>query len=97
MTDERFKQWTDTIKNVNELLADYGKLDEHFRKISYDHYKLEEKNEKLIEENEQLKKALADAQEVIKGYKESMMQDLGLDEKENLAEMQFEKGVKVDA
>ena len=48
MTDERFKQWTDTIKNVNELLADYGKLDEHFRKISYDHYKLEEKNEKLI-------------------------------------------------
>ena len=93
MDRDRFKMWTETIKNVNELLADYGKLDKFFGDLAVEKYDLQEQIKSLTEENEQLKKDLADAQEVIKGYKESVMQDLGLDEKEKLAEMQFERGV----
>ena len=93
MDKERFRQWTETIKNVNEILADYGKLDKFFAELAIEKYDLEDKIEKLTEENEQLKKDLESAQEVIKGYKESVMKELDIEEKESLAEMQFEKGV----
>ena len=97
MTKERFRQWTETIKNVNEILADYGKLDKFFAELASEKYDLEDKIEKLTEENEQLKKDLEAAQEVIKAYHESVLKDLGVDEQEKLAELAFEKGVKTDA
>ena len=89
MTKEKFEKWTQIIKDVNEILVDYGKLDKFFGEVCCEKYDLER-------ENEQLKKDLEAAQEVIKAYHESVLKDLGVDEQEKLAEFAFEKGVKVD-
>ena len=97
MTKEKYEKWTQIIKDINEILVDYGKLDKFFAELAIEKYDLEDKIEKLTEENEQLKKDLEAAQEVIKAYHESVLKDLGVDEQEKLAELAFEKGVKTDA
>ena len=45
----------------------------------------------------QLEDELAQAHEVIKGYHDSVLKELDLDEKEELADLQFEKGVDCSA
>lgn len=42
---------------------------------------------------EKYKKDLDEAYEVIAGYKQTMREELGIDEKEKLADLAFEKGV----
>ena len=97
MKDEKFQKWVDTIKNVNDILVDYGKLDAAYSQEFDRRICLEVENRELKEKITRLEKDLTDAQEVIKGYKESVLKELDIEEKESLAEMQFEKGVKADA
>lgn len=96
MSDDKFQKWTDTIKSINDILVDYGKLDAAYSNELDRRICLEVENDELKEKIAQLEDELAQAHEVIKGYHDSVLKELDLDEKEELADLQFEKGVKAD-
>ena len=76
-----------------ELKKVKAKSDERF-----DWWQEEEaKREALEKEVEALRAELEDAKTVIAGYKEEMERGLGIREDVKLADMQFEKGVDVNA
>lgn len=76
-----------------ELKKVKAKSDERF-----DWWQAEEtKREALEKELEKVKAELADAKTVIAGYRETMKEGLGIREDERLSNLQFEKGVSVNA
>lgn len=96
MNNERFQKWTDTIKSINDILVDYGKLDAAYSNELDKRICFEVENGELKKKIAQLEDELAQAHEVIKGYHDSVLKELDLDEAEKLADLQFEKGVKND-
>ena len=80
------------------------KFDKELKKVEersdkrYEWWQEEETLRKALEtENVALRAELEDAKTVIAGYKEEMERGLGIREDIKLADMQFEKGVDVDA
>ena len=97
MEKDKFQKWIDTIKNVNDILVDYGKLDAAYSNELDRRICFEVENDELKKKIAQLEDELAQAHEVIKGYHDSVLKELDLDEKEKLADLQFEKGVDCSA
>ena len=96
MEKDKFQKWIDTIKNVNDILVDYGKLDAAYSNELDRRICFEVENDELKKKIAQLEDELAQAHEVIKGYHDSVLKELDLEETEKLADLQFEKGVKAD-
>lgn len=97
MEKDKFQKWVDTIKNVNDILVDYGKLDAAYSNELDRRICFEVENDELKKKIAQLEDELEQAHEVIKGYHDSVLKELDLDEKEELADLQFEKGVDCSA
>lgn len=74
------------IKAENEALKQVAEIKE--KTADYRRWWHEEQNKA-----EKYKKDLDEAYEVIAGYKETLKNELGIEEKEKLADLAFEKGV----
>ena len=90
--EQKHERWLDDqsveipVRKFRKMIRKIDKLHQLLSESYSERYKLRNELDNRIKE-------LDEAKNVIAGYKETMMQGLGIKEDDKLADLQFEKGV----
>ena len=90
--EQKYEKWLDDqsveipVRKFRKMIRKIDKLHQLLSESYSERYKLRNELDNRIKE-------LDEAKNVIAGYKETMMQGLGIKEDDKLADLQFEKGV----